>query len=119
MKKNWVFYSNLILASLPIYTFGAVGLPTGPGAGTTGTVQAAPIRSVDDIVRLVRTIVGYFQLIIFVYAAFQVLMAAWKLLTNAKDFKLGAALLNIAIAIALALLAFSVEPLVRQLLGVR
>lgn len=117
MKKNWVFYSNLILASLPLYTFGAVGLPG--GTGSAGGIQAAPIRSVDDIVRLVRTIVGYFQLIIFVYAAFQVLMAAWSLLTNKKDFKLSSALLNIAIAIALALLAFSVEPLVRQLLGVR
>ncbi|MFH1759396.1 MAG: hypothetical protein ABH822_02445 [Patescibacteria group bacterium] len=83
--------------------------------------QAAPIRSIEDVVRVMNTFIGWFQAILFVIAVIFILYAAFLYITSGGNSeKLETAkniLIYAAVGIGVALLAYAIEPVVRQLLG--
>ena len=106
-------------------TVGYVLLPLlalGQGFGTAiGPAEAAPVSSFEDVLGRLNVFIGWFQALLFIVAVIFILYAAFLFLTSAGDpGKVDTArkiILWAAVGIGVALLAFSVSPIVRQLLG--
>lgn len=89
-------------------------LPRGAGG------EAAPIRSIEDVIRVMNTFIGWVQAILFVVAVIFILWAAYLYISSGGDpGKVDSArnyLIYAALGIAIVLLAYAIEPIVRQLL---
>ena len=82
-----------------------------------------PVGSVDDIKQFLKAVLGIFRAIFFALAAIFVVLAAWNYLTAGGDpTKVAAAktmLIYTAVAIAIALIANSLQTVIADLIGRR
>ncbi len=88
----------------------------GYGAGGGSAVQA-PVSGINDIIRIVDTLIGWGQAILFVIVAAMVLYAAYLFVTQHNYKEAKDVLIYAAIGVAVALLAYAVVPVVCSLLG--
>ena len=83
--------------------------------------EAAPVRSIQDILRIMDVFIGRFQALLFTLAVILILYAAFLYITSAGDpTKVKTAqtvLIYAAVGIGVVLLAYAVRPIVEQLLG--
>ncbi len=103
---------TIAAAGLPLLSLAQ--FPRGGGG------EAAPVRSIEDVIRVMNTLIGWIQAILFVVAIFLILYAAYLYITSGGDStKVETArnyLIYAAVGIAVVLLAYAIEPIVRQLL---
>lgn len=108
-------WSVVATASLPILTLAQsnIGIPSG--------AVAAPVTSYEDVLGILDRVIVWFQSIIFIVAIIFILIAAFNFLTAGGDSsKVATAKTMIiwaAVGIAVALLAFAVQPILLQFLS--
>ena len=88
----------------------------GGGYGGGSAVQA-PIRSISDVIRVLDTLIGWGQAILFVLVAVFVLYAAYLFVLQQDVKSAKTVLIYAAVGTAVALLSYAVVPVVCGLLG--
>ena len=100
--------SNGNVFSNPAYYSGGGGYGGGFG-GAVQTRPAMPLNNLPSILGIAETILGYFQVIVFIVAIFYILKAALSYARGKPDYtSIGFAILGMAIAI----LVFAVPSLI-------
>ena len=118
---------SIIGLSLPLLSFAQINFFGSAGrnnygggySGFTGGGAAiqAPVRSVDDVLRIINTLIGWGQAILFVIVAIMVLFAAYKFVLNQDTAGARSILIYAAVGVVVALLAYAIPPVVCGLLG--
>ncbi len=128
MKHIRTAYGTVIASALaPLYAFAQWGQPgfnnpnsfsfpqyyqTGSGMGSYyGQTRGLQVTSFQSVLGVINTLLGYMQVGIFLIALFYFLKGAW-LIVKGDMAGGGKMLLNAAIGVAAAILAFSIIPLV-------
>jgi uncharacterized membrane protein len=108
-------WSIIATTSMPLLSFAQPF-----GGGQAGGVNTSRIQSVEGIIGAMNTAIDWIQNILLVLAVILVLYSAFLYITSAGDeTKVGTAkkaLLYAAIGIAIVLLAYSITPILEQLL---
>ena len=111
-------WSIIATSSLPLLSF-AQPIRPGYGGGQSGQ-SASRIQSIEGVIDAMNTAIGWIQNILLILAIILVLWAAFLYITSGGDEgKVGAAkkaLFAAAIGIAIVLLAYSITPIIQQLL---
>lgn len=118
--KNKKFLSIINL----IFVFGLVGLvwaqPVTPPVVPPPVGGQGPIRTVDEVIGLLRQILVWVAIIFWIFAVLMIFWAAFKFLTSGGDQeKVGKAkqmLLYAIVAIALGLMAYAIPTFVESFL---
>lgn len=106
-------WGTIVVAGMPFIVLAQSGLSGGVPTGA----RTAPVSSFGDVLRVLDQFIIWFQAILFVVAIIFILIAAFKFITGSDTAGARTMLVYAAIGIAIALLAFAVEPIVLQLLG--
>lgn len=92
----------------------------GGGYGGGGAAVQAPVRSINDVIRVLDTLIGWAQAILFVIVAIMVLYAAYLYVLGQGESKTAKAkevLIYAVVGTVIALLSYAVVPVVCNLLG--
>ncbi|MDD5098916.1 MAG: hypothetical protein PHP35_01050 [Candidatus Colwellbacteria bacterium] len=85
------------------------------------TAHAADVSSIDDVVAIINRVGGALSAVFFAVAAVYIIMAGWTFLqSKGEAAKLKSArdqVIYAAVAIAVALLAYSIRPIVESIVG--
>ncbi len=104
-----------------LYGFGLLGFLSLNFAPLTAVAQDSPVKSVNDVIRVLNDIVGWAYKIFFIVAVMFVIFAAYKFLFAQEDpEKIKSAknqVIYAVIAIIIALLAISFDVIIKDFLG--
>ena len=112
---------TVIVSALPLLSFALfrfLGQGGGGGVGTGG-YGTSPVSNLDDVLRIMNTIITWGQAFLFVVAALMTLYAAWLFLTGGEAGAKTArqVLVWVAVGVGVAVLAYAITPVVCNLLG--
>ncbi len=104
-----------------LYGFGLLGFLSLNFAPLTAVAQDSPVKSVNDVIRVLNDIVGWAYKIFFIVAVMFVIFAAYKFLFAQEDpEKIKSAknqIIYAVVAIIIALLSVSFDVIIKNFLG--
>lgn len=99
---------------------GLILVPSAVIFAQNGDLQTVPVSNVSDFVTILNRIIGWIQTFFFIITILFIILAAFQYLTSAGDpekvKKAKDMILYAAVAIAVALLATALKPLVESIL---